>query len=156
MQFIDGDIIGVETKDLKFFEDERGWLSEIFRHDELNQDIYPAMSYISMTKPGVKRGPHEHVYQTDYFAFYFSQFKVFLWDKRSDSPTYKNMKTLNVGKDNPKCVIIPPGVVHAYKNIGSQEGFVLNFPNKLFAGREKKEPVDEIRYEDDPNTIFKV
>ncbi len=33
---------------------------------------------------------------------------------------------------------------------------VLNFPNKLFAGVNKKEEVDEIRHEDDSNTIFKL
>jgi dTDP-4-dehydrorhamnose 3,5-epimerase len=31
---------------------------------------------------------------------------------------------------------------------------VLNFPNRLFAGRGKKLPVDEIRYEDAKDTPF--
>ena len=31
---------------------------------------------------------------------------------------------------------------------------VLNFPNRLYAGEGKKNPVDEIRHETDPTNIF--
>jgi len=53
-------------------------------------------------------------------------------------------------------VIIPPGVVHAYRNVGSVPGLVFNGPNKLYKGLERKELVDEIRHEDDPNTRFRL
>jgi dTDP-4-dehydrorhamnose 3,5-epimerase len=33
-------------------------------------------------------------------------------------------------------------------------GLFFNLPNRLYAGRGKKEPVDEIRHETDPNTIY--
>ena len=60
------------------------------------------------------------------------------------------------GEDSPKSVLIPPGVVHAYKNVGGKLGMVANYPNQLFAGKEKKEKIDEIRHEDDQNTIFQI
>jgi dTDP-4-dehydrorhamnose 3,5-epimerase len=60
------------------------------------------------------------------------------------------------GEDAPKSLIIPPGVVHAYKNIGGKVGGVLNFPNRLFAGKGKNEPIDEIRHEADPKSIFRL
>jgi dTDP-4-dehydrorhamnose 3,5-epimerase len=53
-------------------------------------------------------------------------------------------------------LIIPPGVVHAYRNVGSGPGWVFNCPNRLYKGPERKEPVDEIRHEADPKTIFKL
>ena len=41
------------------------------------------MTYVSQTLPGVTRGPHEHVDQTDGFAFMGpSDFKLVLWDTR--------------------------------------------------------------------------
>lgn len=156
MKFKDGEIEGIEIRDLRFFNDERGWLSELFRKDDMDESLYPVMAYVSMTKPGIQRGPHAHKEQTDYFAFYSSTFKLVLWDERTDSPTYGNRMALFLGKENPKCVIIPPGVVHAYKNVGSEDGLVLNFPNRLYAGWGKKEPVDEIRYEDDPDSAYRV
>lgn len=157
MSFKKGEIEGVVVKDLKKFLDERGWLTEVFRQDEISEEHYPVMSYISMTQPGITRGPHAHEEQTDYFCFLgSSNFKLVLWDNREGFKTFMNKMVIFAGEDSPKSVIIPPGVVHAYKNIGTNNGFVFNFPNRLYAGWGKKEKVDEVRYEDDPNTIFKV
>ena len=157
MEFKEGNINGVMVKDLKKLADKRGWLTELFRQDEIEEDILPAMSYISMTLPGITRGPHEHKEQTDCFVFIgSSMFKIVLWDNREDSSTYMNKMVLLAGKETPLCVVVPPKVIHAYKNIGDKNGIVINFPNRLYAGWGRKEPVDEIRYENDPNTIFKV
>jgi dTDP-4-dehydrorhamnose 3,5-epimerase len=152
--FRDGDIEGVAVRDLSFFNDGRGWLSELFRLDEVGEGFRPAMSYVSMTLPGVQRGPHAHREQTDYFAFFSSSFKLVLWDGREGSGTLGNRMVLVLGEDNPKFVAIPPGVVHAYRNVGETEGLVLNFPDRLYAGWGKGEPVDEIRYEDDPASVY--
>jgi dTDP-4-dehydrorhamnose 3,5-epimerase len=147
--FKKGEIKGVIIKELKKYTDNRGWLIELLRQDEIDQEIFPVMSYVSETKPGVGRGPHEHVDQTDFFAFIGpSNFKLYLWDDREKSETKGNMITIVLGKDNPGSAVIPPGVVHAYKNIGTVPGLVFNAPNRLFAGKGKKEEVDEIRHED--------
>jgi len=53
-------------------------------------------------------------------------------------------------------VNVPPKIVHGYKNIGAAPGLVLNFPNRLYGGQFKKEKVDEIRYENLANSIFKI
>lgn len=152
-----GTIEGVIVKNLLKHVDERGWLTEVFRQDELEEQYMPVMGYISMTSAGVARGPHEHVQQTDFFVFLGpSNFKIYLWDNRASSPTYMVRQILYAGEDAPKSVIIPPGVVHAYKNVGEKRGMVVNFPNRLFAGRGRKEPVDEVRHENDPNTIFRL
>ncbi len=156
MNFKIGKIEGVKIKELVKFTDERGWLMELFRKDEIHEETLPLMCYISLTIPEVIRGPHEHKEQTDYFCCFSSKFKLFLWDNRAESKTYKNKITIKVAEDNPKIVIVPPRVVHAYKNIGNKPGLVINLPNKLFAGWGKKGEVDEVRYEDDPNSIFKV
>src|SRR5918911_999486 len=114
-----GKIAGVVVRDLKKHLDERGWLAELFRHDELTEEFYPQMGYISQSEPHVQRGPHEHVDQADFFCFIGpSNFKMRLWDNRPDSETYRNVMTLFVGADNPKSVLIPKGVVHAYRNLG--------------------------------------
>jgi len=151
----DGKIEGLTLRPLKFYNDERGWLVELFREDEVEKPIMPAMSYISMTKPGMSRGPHEHVDQTDYFAFIGPGTYLFtVWDNRKESPTYNHRTSIIVGESNPTIAIIPPGVVHGYANIGANEGIVYNAPNRLYAGWEKKERVDEIRHEDDPRNPF--
>jgi dTDP-4-dehydrorhamnose 3,5-epimerase len=155
--FKNGKIHDVIIRDLKKFVDDRGWLAELFREDEVEQQFMPAMSYISVTHPGIARGPHEHVDQADMFAFIGpSNFKVYLWDTRKNSPTFQNKFVFIAGEGAPKSVIIPPGVVHAYKNVGDSEGTVVNLPNRLFAGKGKKEPVDEIRHENRSDTLFQL
>ncbi|MCW5941201.1 MAG: dTDP-4-dehydrorhamnose 3,5-epimerase family protein [Fimbriimonadaceae bacterium] len=147
-------IPGVLVRSLKRFSDARGWLMELFREDELPDGFRPAMGYLSVTKPGVARGPHEHVDQTDGFAFLSGSYRLYLWENRPDRAPAK--LELEVGEANPVLVLVPPGVVHAYKNVGDAEAFVLNVPNRLYAGRNRAEPVDEIRHEADPASPFRL
>ncbi len=153
--FTEGAIDGVVVRTLQKFSDDRGWLMEVFRHDELEEEFYPVMTYISVTKPGVARGPHEHVDQADYFCFAGpSDFKLYLWDSRESSATYKNRMVILAGESGPMAVIVPKGVVHAYKNVGDEGGLVINAPNRLFMGENKAEPIDEIRHEELENSPY--
>ncbi|MCX7983467.1 MAG: dTDP-4-dehydrorhamnose 3,5-epimerase family protein [Bacteroidetes bacterium] len=155
MQFREGSIEGVIVKEYKKYSDHRGWLVELYRQDELPLEQYPVMAYVSATHPGVARGPHEHVDQTDFFGFLGpSTFRVYLWDTRTESPTFGNKMVLEVGESNPVAIIVPPGVVHAYRNVGGVDGWVFNAPNRLYAGKGKQEKVDEIRHEDNINSPF--
>jgi dTDP-4-dehydrorhamnose 3,5-epimerase len=157
MDFHPGAIDGVIWKPLRKYHDARGWLCELFRHDELPAEFHPVMAYISMTEPGVARGPHEHADQADCFCFLGpSSFKVYLWDNRPHSPTCGAYQTEVVGVDRPMLLVIPAGVVHAYKNVGGEPGIVFNCPNRLYQGWGRAEPVDEIRHEDDAHSRFRL
>jgi len=155
--FHDGEIHDVVVTELSKFHDPRGWLAELFRSDQIPEWLHPTMGYLSMTEPAVARGPHEHVDQTDYFCFLGpSEFKVHLWDARQASPTHGVRQVLVVGQGRPCSVVVPPGVVHAYVNVGDQPGAVLNFPNRLFRGPGKQGEVDEIRHENDAASPYRL
>jgi len=150
--FAGGEISGVVIRKFTEFRDQRGWLSELYRTDEAGE-YRAAMAYLSVTNPGLTRGPHEHKDQTDYFCF-MGTFTLSLWDNRKESATYgKKMVVENADR---MIVVVPPGVVHAYRNSGKDEGIVLNFPDRLYAGWGKKEKVDEVRYENDAESPFKI
>ena len=154
MDWKEGVIDGCTVTPLKKFSDERGWLGEFFRRDELHKSLHPAMGYLSETKPGITRGPHEHEEQTDLFLFFSGTFRIYMWDDRSDSPTYGQRQRLEAGEEEPATVIIPPGVVHAYRNIGEKPALVINCPNRLYGGVGKREAVDETRHEERDDTPF--
>jgi dTDP-4-dehydrorhamnose 3,5-epimerase len=155
--FRDGEIKGVIIRKLTTVKDSRGWLAELFRNDELEREFLPTMAYISSTNPGVTRGPHEHNDQADLFCFIGpSDFKLRMWDNRKDSETFGCRTTVIVGQKNPSSVLVPAGVVHAYQNIGDAEGIVINCPNRLYKGPGRRETVDEIRHEDDAQTIYRM
>lgn len=154
--FNKGHIEGVTAKNIRKYLDDRGWLTETFRHDEMERAFYPVMGYSSLSLPGVTRGPHEHVEQADLFLFIGpGNFKIWLWDNRKHSSTYWNRMTLFGGMDSPLQLLVPPGVVHAYRNVSDACSVVQNFPNQLYMGNNKKFPIDEIRHEADPDTVFK-
>lgn len=147
---------GLRVLPARPFRDSRGWLVEVFRRDEVEPELAPAMAYVSMTAPGVVRGPHEHRHQTDWFCFVGpSDFRLTLWDARDGSPTRGKKMVVECGQSRPGIVVIPPGVIHAYRNIGDREGLVFNCPNRLYAGPGRKEPVDEIRHEDRPGSAYR-
>lgn len=148
-------ICDVFFKPLRRHGDARGWLVELYREDEMAEQVHPVMAYISETLPGVVRGPHEHRDQTDYFAFIGpGDFELVLWDARPESPTFGVQTRTVCGATNPCAVSIPPGVVHAYRNVSNVPGWVFNGPNRLYAGWGKKEPIDEIRHEHDPDSPY--
>jgi dTDP-4-dehydrorhamnose 3,5-epimerase len=146
-------IDGVLVRTLSKHEDERGWLCELYRNDEW--DHQAAMCYASWTLPGKARGPHEHVYQSDCFAFLGpGMFRLYLWDARQESKTYLHRMRLDVGEEESVAVLVPPRVVHAYKCISEEKGLVMNLPDKLYAGVQRKQEVDEIRHEDTQDSPF--
>lgn len=146
---------GVIIKSLKKYEDDRGWLAEIWRDDEI--EFRPAMGYVSVTRPGVARGPHEHVRQSDCFVFLGpGNFDLYLWDRREASRTRGEATKLAVGEDNPVLVIVPPGVVHGYKCTGDRDAYSINLPDRLYRGGNKTEEVDEIRWEAQTDSPYKI
>jgi dTDP-4-dehydrorhamnose 3,5-epimerase len=150
-------ISGVSWRPLRLYEDQRGWLAEIFRQDELAAEHFPVMAYISWTLPGIGRGPHAHRHQTDLFCFPGpGEFRVFLWDERPDSPTFQASQVLQLGESIPAVLIVPPGVVHGYRNVSSVPALVCNFANRLYRGPGRLEAVDEIRFEDDADSPFRL
>ncbi len=148
-------IHGVIIKPLVKNTDARGSLTEIFRRDELDFD--PLMSYVSLTNPGVVRGPHEHRAQSDCFVFIGpGNFRLYLWDRREKSPTKGEALEIEVGESSPSLVIVPPGVVHGYKCISDVPALSINLPDKLYKGANKAEEVDEIRWEKDSKSPYKI
>ena len=143
---LDCSIKGVIIRKLNRYTDSRGWLTELFREDDLPSGFSPVMGYVSMTHPGIVRGPHEHVRQTDGFAFLSGSYKISLWDNRPGKD--RTRVDILAGEENPLFLVVPEGVVHAYQNIGESDAIVLNFPNQLYAGWGKQDIVDEIRHEE--------
>jgi dTDP-4-dehydrorhamnose 3,5-epimerase len=139
-------IPGVVIRSLKLHADPRGWLAELVREDDLPGGISPRMAYISVTHPGIGRGPHEHREQTDVFCFVSGTFSLHLWDRRPGCAAVDETHT--VGEQTPTLVTVPPGVIHGYRNIGAADAFVVNLPDRLYAGWGKREPVDETRHEE--------
>ena len=146
---------GVRVEALPVFKDVRGSLHELFRVDEVPAGFQPMMTCSSWSHAGVTRGPHQHVGQDDYFTFAGpSNFTVFLWDDRPGSALAAKGWFILTGEQAPTRIYVPRGVVHAYRNTGSAYGLVVTTTNLLFKGEGRRDPVDEIRHELNPNSPY--
>jgi len=156
-RFRPGIVSGVIWTPLTKHHDARGWLCELFRRDGLPADFSPAMGYASITEAGVTRGPHHHLEQADCFSFFGpGDFQIYLWDIRPSSATMNVTQKELVGASRPMAVIVPPGVVHAYRNVSDVPALSFNFPDRLYKGWERRQPVDEIRHEEQADHPFRM
>lgn len=141
-------INGVETHELQVNADERGHLVEVFRNDWDLYDPEPAMSYYSMTYPGIVRAWHRHMEgQVDHFVCPKGRIKIGIYDDREDSSTRGELNTFVVGEHNQVAVRIPGNCWHGFKAIGDEPAFLLNFPSKLYDYDEPDE--ERIPYDSD-------
>lgn len=153
MNRVETGIEHVVLNELRPYHDRRGWLAEFHRMDEL--DHSPSMAYLSMTLPGMSRGPHEHALQTDLFVFAGpGEFEVYLYDNRPESATHGRSWSGVLGASRPGALIVPPRVIHAYRCVSDVPGLIANLPDKLYKGPGRALPVDEVRHEDRDDSPF--
>ena len=123
----------VSVRDLQVNTDERGHLVEMFREDWEEYDREPAMSYFSMSYPGVIRAWHRHTRgQIDHFVCPQGQIKVGIFDDRDDSPTQNEVNTFVIGERNQKAIRIPGDCWHGFKVVGNEQALLVNFPTNLY------------------------
>jgi dTDP-4-dehydrorhamnose 3,5-epimerase len=131
-------IDGVRTKKLRVIPDERGRLMEVLRADD-ELFLKFGQVYITTAYPGVVKAWHWHAKQADSLAVVFGMARVGLYDPRPDSPTKGQVAEFCLGVHNPLLVQVPPGVMHGFKCIGTEECIVLNCPTETYNYEEPDE-----------------
>jgi len=138
-------IDGVVLNSLDTHQDERGFFREIIREtDDFFQEGFGQWSH-SLMYPGVIKAWHIHKKQTDWWYVGTGVLKVVLYDKRSESSTYRQTMEIMLGDNHEARVLkIPPGVAHGCK--------CLSGPANLFyITSHTYDPEDEGRIpHDDP------
>jgi dTDP-4-dehydrorhamnose 3,5-epimerase len=109
-------IDGVMIKKLVRHPDERGYFEEIIRvTDDFFKEGFGQLSHSYMVK-GVVKAWHVHTTQIDWWFCITGKIKAALYDKRADSPTYKETNEYILGDDPDNIVLkIPAGVAHGMK-----------------------------------------
>lgn len=126
-------IHGIETRTLQVNADERGHLVEMFRSDWDEFNPNPAMSYYSLTYPGIIRAWHRHTRgQIDYFVCPKGRIKIGVYDDRDDSPTQGELNTFVTGEHSPQLVRVPGDCWHGFKTLGDESALMVNFPTNLY------------------------
>jgi len=138
-------IEGVKIKELKIILDERGWLMEILRNDDLLFKKFGQV-YLTTAYPGVVKAWHMHKKQTDNFTCIYGMMKVVLYDSRENSPTYKEINEFFIGENNPVLISVPPLIYHGFKALGTRIAYFLSIPTEAY------QPENPDEYRLPPNT----
>jgi dTDP-4-dehydrorhamnose 3,5-epimerase len=113
--------------------DERGTLTEIYDERwELDADTVRFV-YTSTIRPGLVRGWVVHLEQDDRLFFIKGTAKLALYDARENSETAGRVTVYYLGDHDRALVRIPAGVVHAVKNVGTDEVVFVNLPTQPYA-----------------------
>ncbi len=145
-----GKIDGVLVKNLVRHPDNRGFFQEILRDDDELLRSFGQAS-LSMSYPGVIKAFHYHERQDDLWFFPVGSAEVVLYDSRDDSKTRGITQVLYPGQDNPILIVIPVGVLHGYRVLGSTPLMIVYFTTESY----RPESPDEKRVAwDDPGIGF--
>ena len=128
-------IDGIELKQLQVNADERGSLMEVWRDDWefYGGEDAPAMSYVSITYPGIVRAWHRHKRgQIDHFIVPHGKVKVGIYDDRKGSQTRGELNTYIIGEGSAEAIRIPGACWHGFKAVGDSRSTLLNFPTNLY------------------------
>lgn len=127
-----GGIDGLAVHTLALIEDSRGSLIEVYR-PEWGLHADPLVSvYQVVARPGSVRGWVVHDEQDDRIFVTHGTFWWAFFDARVESPTYRQAYDVVLSDQARPLLVIPAGVLHAAKNIGSGPAIFLNMPTRPY------------------------
>jgi dTDP-4-dehydrorhamnose 3,5-epimerase len=135
-------IDGIKIAPIAVWPDDRGYFLEIQRAGlGLNGHFPKETTQISaaLNYPGIIKAFHFHKHQTDCWTPAMGMLQVVLADLRPDSPTYGARNTIYVGQFRPWQILIPPGIAHGYKVVGTGPSLLVYATDRFY------NPADEGR-----------
>ncbi|MBK5290972.1 MAG: dTDP-4-dehydrorhamnose 3,5-epimerase family protein [Acidobacteriia bacterium] len=135
-------IQGVALRPYAIHPDDRGYFLEVARLCEGMVEQFPAATTqvsAALSYPGTIKAFHFHNHQTDFWVPVMGMLQVALVDLRAESPTFGRRNTIYAGTLQPLRILIPPGVGHGYKVIGTEAALLVYVTNRQY------DPSDEGR-----------
>jgi dTDP-4-dehydrorhamnose 3,5-epimerase len=145
-------IAGVRARPYPVWPDDRGYFFEVARMGQDLMEAFPKETTqvsAALSYPGTIKAFHFHRKQTDCWVPVQGMLQVALVDLRPQSPTFGARNTIYVGALRRWQMLIPPGVAHGYKVIGSEAALLVYLTDRFY------NPEDEGRIPyDDPKIQY--
>jgi dTDP-4-dehydrorhamnose 3,5-epimerase len=128
-------IDGVIIEPQMIWPDDRGYFFEVARIGSGLVSHFPAESTqisATVTYPGAIKAFHYHAHQADCWVPAAGMFQIALVDLREQSRTFGRKNTLYVGVLRPWMLLIPPGVAHGYKVVGTGPASLIYVTNRHY------------------------
>lgn len=117
-----------EIKKLKKFADERGFLVEFLKKDELNKKEFGQI-YLPTLEPNCIRGNHYHKTKDEFFTVMAGKFKVILEEVNT-----KERKEFLIDVDDKELIRIRVGknVAHVLKNVSDKTAILVAYTTEQY------------------------
>jgi dTDP-4-dehydrorhamnose 3,5-epimerase len=133
-------IQGVRIRPYSVWADDRGHFQEVVRTGQGLVDAFPAATTqvsAALSYPGTVKAFRYHTEQSDCWAVVAGLMQVALVDLRAVSPTFGQRNTFYIGPLRPWQLLIPPGVGHGYKVIGSDPAVLVYVTDRTYNPRDE-------------------
>lgn len=127
----------IEVVPRKLFLDDRGWLFEMARLEELG--IVAKQVTASHLFSGAIKAFHKHEKQTDWVTCVLGNVKLITFEMEEGEKLPKGMTITYFGEKNPALVKIPPGTYHGYTALGGAPATIIYITDQIY------DPADEFR-----------
>ena len=117
--------INYQLKNLETHADPRGWLVEMLKRNEVDQDI--KQIHVVAIAPGAARGNHYHQNRVEWFLAVGGEVEVHLEDIKT-----KEKKIIKFVSDSAQRLTINPGIAHKFVNAGRREAYLIAAQNDIF------------------------
>lgn len=107
---------------------EDGHVTEIARIDWEGLDQPIVQVHMTTTLAGRVRAWGLHRRGTDRLFVASGLVKIVCYDGRRESATFGRINEFTLSDRNPGLVIVPVGLYHGWKNIGTSEAIIVNMP----------------------------
>lgn len=124
-------MLKIKIKNLEIKKDERGWLSEILRAEDVRDKKFGQI-LITVAKPGQTKGNHYHKRKTEWYCVLAGKGLLTVINRKN-----KKRKEIKMGKDNMIFVEIPVNHHHWIKNVGKNEMMLLAYTDDVY---DKNDP----------------
>ncbi|MFA5358756.1 MAG: WxcM-like domain-containing protein [Patescibacteria group bacterium] len=116
----------VNIKNLEKKVDDRGWLAEIIRAEDVEPKEF-GQFLITTAKPGITKGGHYHKRKNEWYCVIRGKAELYLKNLTSGQE-----ENVILDENNLQLVKIEPNVFHSIKNIGEDEMYLLAYTTEVF------------------------
>ncbi len=128
-----GTIEGVVLREVKHVLTDSGVLVELLRSEWLGSTPGVDQVILRSIDPGAVSAWHVHRSTTDRLFCASGRALIVLYDAREASPTLGTVAEYRLGPERPALLIVPPGVFHGVKALGSRTATLVNMVNVAYS-----------------------
>lgn len=118
---------GVKIHKLEIKVDDRGWVTEILRNDQLMENKEFGQIYVTTAHPGVIKGNHYHKRKTEWFCVIKGSGLLALRDISTGE-----YEEIPLSDNNISVVSFSPNIAHGIKNVGTDMLYLIAYIDEQF------------------------